>query len=257
MRVPHPEVPGVTLTEIRTIEREVRGEIVDDLSSSKLLTGVKYAGLRSALRGASVGATLVLFGSQAILAFRDGDVVKGTIYVLAGATATLGIVKSDVALTGKLLEGRISKVGLRVRLGTAATIAVTAILASYELFQAGQTTSPIKRLAHYESAGALVVDSIVAAVPLYGAASMLGWQLGLTITVGLGGVLGVMPDRLAIKIVSSPGSTITFLFEYVFAVEIPSEIAQDALIQLLNFLAEVARYSNSLDPPIPTLLLVP
>src|SRR6266550_2902964 len=168
IRVAHPEVPGVTLTEIRTIEREVRGEIVDDLSNSRLLTGVKYAGLRSALRGASVGATLVLFGSQAILAFRDGDVVKGTIYVLPGATATLGIVKSDVALTGKLLEGRISKVGVRVRLGTAATIAVTAILASYELFQAGQATSPIKRLAHYESAGALVVDSIVAAVPLYG-----------------------------------------------------------------------------------------
>jgi len=257
MRVPHPEVPGATLTEIRTIEREVRGEIVDDLSNSRLLTGVRYANLRSALRGASVGATLVLFGSQAILAFRDGDVVKGTIYVLAGATATFGIVKSDVALTGKLFEGRISKVGLRVRLGTAATIAVTAILASYELFQAGQATNPIKRLAHYESAGALVVDSIVAAVPLYGAASMLGWQLGLTITVGLEGLLGVMPDRLAIKIVSSPGSTIAFLFEYVFAVEIPSEIAQDALIQLLNFLAEVARYSNSLDPPIPTLLLVP
>src|SRR5437867_3551438 len=257
IHVPHPEVPGFTLTEVRTIEREVRGEIVDDLSNSRLLTGVRYANLRSALRGASVGATLVLFGSQAILAFRDGDVVKGTVYVLAGATATFGIVKSDVALTGKLLEGRISKVGLRVRLGTVALIAVTGILASFELFQASQTSDSIKRLSHYESAGAVLVDSMVAAVPLYGAAAMLGWQLGLVAAVGVEALLGVMPDRLTLKIVSSPGSTIVFLFEYIFSTDIPSEVAQDALIQILNFLAEVARYSNSLDPPTPTLLLVP
>ena len=102
-----------------------------------------------------------------------------------------------------------------------------------------------------------MVDSVVAAVPLYGAAAMLGWQLGLTVVIGLEALLGVMPDRLAIKIVSSPGSTTTFLFEYVFAAEIPSEIAREALVQLLNFLAEAARYSNSLDPPSPTLLLVP
>jgi len=257
IRVPHPEVPSLELTEVRTIDREVRGEIVDELSSSRLLTGVRYASLRSALRGASVGATLALFGSQAILAFRDGDIIKGSVFALAGTTAAFGIVKSDVVLTGKLFSGRVSNFGLRIRFGTAATIAVTGILASYEIFQAVQTSDPIKRLSHYESAAAGVADSIVVAVPLYGAAAMLGWQLGLNIIVGLEALLGVMPDRLAIKIVSSPGSTVTFLFEYVFAVEIPSDVAQDALIQLLNFLAEVARHSNSLDPPVPTLLLVP
>jgi len=136
-------------------------------------------------------------------------------------------------------------------------IAVTGILASFELYQATQTGDSIKRLSHYESAGAVLVDSIVAAVPLYGAAAMLGWQLGLVAAVGVQALLGVMPDRLAIKIVSSPGSTIVFLFEYIFSTDIPSEVAQDALIQLLNFLAEVARYSNSLNPPVPTLLLVP
>jgi len=257
IHVPHPEVPGFTLTEVRTIEREVRGEIVDDLSNSRLLTGIRYANLRSALRGASVGATLVLFGSQAILAFRDGDVVKGSVYVLAGATATFGIVKSDVELVKSLFRGRVSEIGLRVRLGTVALIAVTGILASFELFQASQTSDSIKRLSHYESAGAVLVDSMVAAVPLYGAASMLGWQLGLVAAVGVEALLGVMPDRLALKIVSSPGSTIVFLFEYIFSTDIPSEVAQDALIQILNFLAEVARYGNSLDPPTPTLLLVP
>jgi len=72
-----------------------------------------------------------------------------------------------------------------------------------------------------------------------------------------GALLGVMPDALAVKIVSTPGSTIVFLFEYVFATEIPSDIAEDALTQLLNFMAGLARYNNALDPPQPTVLLVP
>jgi len=257
LRVPHPEIPSVELTEVRVLEKEVRGEIVDNLDDSRLLTGVKYTQLRSAMRGAAVGATLVIFGSQAILAFRDGDVVKGTVYVLAGATAVFGVLKSDEVLVEGLFRGQIFKTGLRIRLGVAAAIAVGGILASYEVFQASQTDNPIKRLSHYESAGTIVVDTIIAVVPLYGAAAMLGWQLGLTITVGAEALLGIMPDPLALKIVSTPGSTITFLFEYVFGSEIPSDIAEDALIQLLNFLADTARFDNSLDPPDPTILLVP
>jgi hypothetical protein len=103
----------------------------------------------------------------------------------------------------------------------------------------------------------LPVDALVTAVPLYGAAAMLGWQLGLVVAVGLQSVLGALPDPLAIKIVSTPGSTIVFLFEYVFATEIPADISNDALVRLLNTLADAVRYLNSLDPPEPTLLLVP
>ena len=257
LRVAHPEIPGVDLTEVRVVEREIRGEIVDNIEDSRLLTGVKYAQLRSGLRGAAVGATLVIFGSQAVLAFRDGDIVKGTVYVLAGATAVFGVVRSDAVLVRGLFKGRIFGAGIKIRLGVAAAIAVGGILASYEVFQASQTDNPIKRLSHYESAGTIVVDTIIAVVPLYGAAAMLGWQLGLTITVGAEALLGVLPDPLALKIVSTPGSTITFLFEYVFGSEIPSDVAEDALIQLLNFLADTARFDNSLDPPEPTILLVP
>jgi len=166
-------------------------------------------------------------------------------------------VKSDIVLTSRLLEGRVSKIGLRVRLGTVATVAVTGILASFDLYEASKTSDPIKRLSHYESAGAIIPDSIIAAVPLYGAAAMLGWQLGLTISIGASALLGVMPNSLAIKIVSTPGSTIVFLFEYVFATEIPSDVAEDALVGLLGFLAGLAIYNNALDPPVPTLLLVP
>ncbi len=257
LRVPHPEIPGVALTEVRVVEREIRGEIVDNLDESRLLTGVKYVQLRSALRGAAVGATLVIFGSQAVLAFRDGDIVKGTVYSLAGATAIFGVVKADTKLVEGLFQGRIFGDGIKVRIGVVAAVAVGGILASYEVFQASQTDNPIKKLSHYESASTIVVDTMIAVVPLYGAAAMLGWQLGLTITVGAEALLGIMPDPLALKIVSSPGSTITFLFEYVFGSEIPSDVAEDALIQLLNFLADSARFENSLDPPVPTLLLVP
>src|SRR2546426_2998510 len=257
VRVAHPEIPGVTLTEVRLIEREIQGEIVDNLDDSRLLTGVKYAQLRSALRGAAIGATLVIFGSQAVLAFRDGDVVKGTVYALAGATAVFGVLRSDVVLVERIFEARTVTAGVKIRLGVVAAIAVGGILASYEVFQAGQTDNPIRRLSHYESAGAILVDTIIAVVPLYGAAAMLGWQLGLTITVGAEALLGIMPNPLALKIVSTPGSTVTFLFEYVFGSEIPSEVAEDALIRLLNVLADTARFENSLDPPAPTVLLVP
>src|SRR3989454_1269947 len=233
------------------------GEIVDDLDDSRLLTGVKYANLRLALRGAAVGATIAIFGTQAVLAFRDGDVVKGTVFALAGATAVLGIQNSEVILVERLFGGRIEGVGFKVRFGSIAIIAVTGILASFELYQAEQSNNPVARLSHYETAGAIVVDSLVAAVPLYGAAAMLGWQLGLTIAVGSGALLGVLPNPLAVKIVSSPGTTIVFLFEYAFTTEIPSDVAEDALTQLLIFLAGLARSNNALDPPVPTLLLVP
>jgi len=48
-----------------------------------------------------------------------------------------------------------------------------------------------------------------------------------------------------------------FLFEYAFASGIPSEVAADALSQLLVVLAETASYNNSQNPPVPPLLLVP
>jgi hypothetical protein len=191
------------------------------------------------------------------LAFRDGDVVKGTFYSLAGATAVFGVVKADTKLVEGLFQGRIFEDGIKVRIGVVAAIAVGGILASYEVFQASQTDNPIRRLSHYESAATIGVDTLIAVVPLYGAAAMLGWQLGLTIAVGAEALIGNMPNPLALKIVSSPGSTITFLFEYVFASEIPADVAEDALIRLLNFLAAAARFDNSLDPPVPTLLLVP
>src|SRR5207245_10787183 len=130
VQVAHPEIRGVTLTEVRLIEREIRGEIVDNLDDSRLLTGVKYVQLRSALRGAAIGATLAIFGSQAVLAFRDGDVVKGTVYALAGATAVFGVLRSDVVLVARIFDARTVTAGVKTRVGVVAAIGVGGILAS-------------------------------------------------------------------------------------------------------------------------------
>lgn len=86
---------------------------------------------------------------------------------------------------------------------------------------------------------------------------MLGWQAGLGLAVTLQALLGIIPNALALKIVSSPGKTIVFLFEYVFATEIPSDIAADALMRLLSFLAFIASFNNSMNPPLPTIMMVP
>jgi len=166
-------------------------------------------------------------------------------------------VKADVPLLERVFTRfRISK-GISIKLGTAAAVAVGGLLASYEVYLASQSSSPIAQLSHYEGAGAIVVDTLVATVPLYGTAAMLGWQLGLLAAVGLQALVGTLPDPIALKIVSTPGSVVVFLFEYIFATEIPSDVAKDALVQLLNFLAAAATFSNSLDPPRPTILLVP
>src|SRR5207237_8083035 len=84
LRVPDTEIPGTELTEMRMIEREIRGEIVDSMDDSKLLTGARYSSIRSSLRGAAVGATLVIFGSQAVLGFGDGDIVEGDMFDVGG-----------------------------------------------------------------------------------------------------------------------------------------------------------------------------
>jgi len=166
-------------------------------------------------------------------------------------------VKADVSLFENLLATTRILRGKSVKLGTLAGIATGGILASYELFLAAQTHDPIARLSHYESAGGIAVDGIVAAVPLYGTAAMLGWQLGLTFVVGVEALLGIMPNPLALKIVSSPGTTLVFLFEYVFTTDIPSDVAENALVSVLIFLVDMASLNNTMNPPSPTVVLVP
>ncbi|HYM40939.1 MAG TPA: Ig-like domain-containing protein, partial [Thermoplasmata archaeon] len=225
------------VTNSYTLEWELgNAEVLDDLDESILLSGARNRNVRTGLQGAAIGATIVVFGSQAILAYISGDFVKGSVYVAAGTTSVLGLVRSDVVLGRGVFKGQANYAGFKVRFGLAAALAVGAILASYELFLASESANGIETLSHYEAASTTALDTLVSVIPIYGPALALGWQLGLGVAVGVQLLLGVVPDRLAARIASSPGSTIVFSFEYVLGVEIPSEISEDALVKLLSVL---------------------
>ncbi|HII41389.1 MAG TPA: hypothetical protein HA326_09270 [Thermoplasmata archaeon] len=102
-----------------------------------------------------------------------------------------------------------------------------------------------------------MVDTAISIVPLYGPAVSIGWQLGIGVAVGAQLLLGMVPNRLAAQIVSSPGSLAVFSFEYVLGEDIPSAIAMDALSSVLSALGDSLRLCNSMSPPIPTVLVAP
>jgi hypothetical protein len=257
-RYPHPEFPWITRTDEAILDEDAVTEIVDDPSKASVLADSRYAAIRTRLRGTSAGVVAVIWGSQAILAYKDGDVIKGTVYLAAGAAGVLGIVKSDVVLVDAAFQGRYLSKGVTIKLGFAAAIATGGILAGYQLFLSTQTSDPIKKLSHYEAAAGTVADTAISLVPFYGPIFELSWVLTTVGIAALGPLLGYVPDSLAIKIVSSPGSTIVFLVEYFFSSQVPSDIARDALNKLLNFLIEAATNANALpNPPMPTIVLFP
>lgn len=252
--------PGIQypITESYNFEWELgNAEILDDIDDSVILASPKNFNLRGAFRSAAIGTTLVIFGSQAILAWLDGDTVKATVFCAAGAVGILGIVKANVDLAKRAFPGGLFGKGVSLKLGPAAAIAVGGILSAYEISLGLGATDPIERLSHYEIASASMVDTLIGVIPLYGAPISLGWQMGLGILVGVHMLAGIVPDTLAVRIVSSPGSTAVFLFEYTLGNEIPSSIAQDALNTVLNALSESVRLCNCLNPPLPTVLVAP
>lgn len=249
---------GYPTTESYSLSWELgNAEMVDDLDDSVMLAGARNFNLRAGLQAAAIGTTLVVFGSQAILAYAEGDSIRGTIFLAAGGLSVFGIVKSQVILSPRLFEGGVVRGGVTLRLGAAAALAVGAILASYEVYLATVSSNSIGSLAHYETAGTTFLDAGISIVPLYGPALSLGWQLGLGLSVAVQDLLGILPDRLAARLTSSPGSTIVFLFEYVLGGEIPSAIAEDALVTLLSALNDAMRFLNLSGSGTPTVVVAP
>ncbi len=247
-----------SVTETYAVEwEEGNVEILDDLDDSVELSGSRFFTLRSGLQGAAIGATLVIFGGQAMIAFMEGDSIKATVYMAAGGISVYGVVRSDIVVVQRLFEGGGMRGGLILKSGQVAAIAAGGILASYEILLAVESSDAIQRLSHYEAAGASVIDTVVGVIPIYGPALAIGWQMGLGIALEVQNLLGVMPDRLAAKIVSSPGSTAVFVFEYVIGGSIPSAVSEDALVTLLQGLNETVVVCNNNNPPILTVLVAP
>jgi len=258
-QVPDNDFPMlIQRTETSTTRETKLVEVLDNIEDSKALAGVRLSVLRKVMTGAAIGAVLVVYGSAAFMAFLDGDVVKGTFFAAATAVSILGIVYSEKALVKGLFEESKFFGKGALKAGAVATVAVSVVLAGYEIYLAHSTSDPIKQLSHYESASAEMIDGLIAASSPYGVVVLSAWSVGVYGAVlFMYGIFGTMPDTLALKIVSSPGATVVFFWEYVWGTDIPSDIAEDAIDQLLNFLANTVRFYNSSSPPMPAILLVP
>lgn len=220
-------------------------EVLSGIERSKLITE-RYGAARSGIKAGQIGLIAVTQGREAVIAFRDGDVIRGTIYTLSTGTSVLSVAKSDLPLYDL---GVRSKLGA-LEVGTVAALAASVLLTGYNIYQGASTDDPILKRSHYESASAVAIDSAIAfLVPGYGAAAQFGW-LGENLLMSF-----IMPNALASKITSSPGTTITFVIEYIFTSNIPSETAKDALGGALNAAVQMAKeesesgYSVAVIPP--------
>lgn len=255
-RAPHPEFPWVLQTRKAVLEERDFPENIDDLDKSTILQDPRMPALRGAIRGAAIGASIAVYGGQAFVAWRENNYIKATAYATAGSLNVFGMVYENKIVFQNLFAGPV-KNAMKVKLGSAALqVAAGGVIAGYDIYMASQTSDPIRKQAYYEEAGAEVADSIISVCP-YGGAVMLGWVGGLVLAVKLSNLLGYPTNELALKIVSSPGSTIVFLWEYFFTNDIPADLAADALNQLLSFLTDTARFLNSQNPPVTSIVLYP
>ncbi len=232
----------------RRIQEVVRVESIgsfDDLDDIPGL-GSRYVTLKAAVKGASVGVILVTLGRTGVVAFLEGDTIKGSVYVGATSTAILGTLAENIALKKLGLRGALGS----VRLASVALIATGALLASYHFYVSATIQDEIAKLAHLEQASAFAIDTGILLIPGFGPAILAAWS----ITAAVMSV--IMPNAIAAEVTSSPGSLVTFAFEYIFTGVIPSAISEDAFDQTKNWAISQMRQWNSVFK-IPSIVILP
>jgi len=257
---PDPNVPSVRLRNTGISEEDVDvSEILENLDDSTILGDRAIRSLRTeyqalrALKGAAVFISMAVISGEAVMAWREGDTVRASLFVAAGIFTVWGAVKADVILVNKLGDGLLK--GKSLKFGAVAQVAVGFIMVGVSLWEASQATNEISRLSHYEAAAAAGIDTGIALIPIVGLAVSLGWGAGVLLGQGITTLLGWGTNPVADQILSSPGSTIVFLIEYILASNIPSAVSQDALNRILTFLGDTVNYLNSNGTP--AILLVP
>ncbi len=239
------KVPVAGLTEVREVVK------VETLGSYDSLEEVPYLSqrhlqLKAAVRGAGIGVILVTIGRTGAVAFIQGDAIKGSVYTAATATAVFGQTLGDVPFKKVGARGALGN----LKVGTALAAATGTILASYALFKAASSLDSIAQLMYLEQASALTLDTGIILIPGYGTAILGSW----TVTVAAMSVL--MPNGVASRIVSSPGSSVTFAIEYLFSGAIPSAIAEDAFIQTSGQAISQMRQWNAVFQ-VPSVVILP
>ena len=225
-------VSGEVVVRRQLTYQVTQTDVTTDLSASRIFSS-RYDRIKSSLRALNAGAVLVTNGREAVIAFVEGDTVKGAVYTSNAALGLLGIYQGNKDLV-KLLGIRSERLGA-LKLGTVTQAAAGALLVGLELQQALTAPDELSKRAHLERASASTIDTVISIVPLYGPATTLGWSVA---TLALS---HLMPNRLAATITSSPGSTIVFLVEYFFSGTIPSSVANAVLNDALALTVQFAQ----------------
>jgi hypothetical protein len=195
-----------------------------------------------------VAAVLVTNGREAVIAFQQGDEIRGLVYGTSAAIGVIGVLRAERTLASlSIFRGSRFRA---IRVGSLATAASGVLLAGYEVSLGFASTDEMSRRFHFERAASQTIDTGLLLVPGYGTAIILSWSLTIT------GLSLILPNPLAAKITSSPGSAIVFLFEYVFTTGIPSAIAEQALTDALGVMAALL-HANAVILGIPSVPIIP
>jgi len=237
---------GWPVVRQQRVYRVTTTEFTTDPGQSTLFKG-RYTTVLASLRGLSAGAILATNGYEAIIAFRDGNVVKGIAFSTYGTLGVLSVFRGEYQLA-QVLPMRNQRLG-SLKVGPIATVAAGGLLAGTEFYEGLQSSSELVRRSHFERSVAYGIDTAVAVIPGYGGIIVTAWgftNLGLSL---------IMPNRIAARITSSPGTTIVFLFEYFFSGAIPSEIAKEVLENTIQITILMAQDHNAVvgKPAVPVL----
>jgi hypothetical protein len=231
-----------TLRVVKSTTAQVSS--IDDLMELEEEVGelakARYSKATKALKAASVGSVLVTDGVQAALAFKEGDEIKGTLYA---TKTTLGVLK-EVSTIEKLSAKSGTLKALGSAKGQAAlTIAIGTVQVGINLYESTQTSDEIVKLRCYEGASAAAIDTGISLIPYYGQVIEGSWTLAIIIYSPF------ITKEWVKEVCSSPGTAITFLFEYFATTEIPSQIAEDAYKWVAEDMCKLVRELNELGIP--------
>jgi len=180
------------------------------------------------------------------VAWKDGDYVKATAYTFKSGIGVYAVMYAnkivlDLAKAGSKFNAlKMSSVGV---------IACGSIEVGYSLHKTLNTDDDFEKKKYLDRCFASVMDTAFLAVPWYGTVISLTWS-GVILAASL-----IVPDDLAIRVCSSPGSAIIFLLAVFFGSTIPSAVADTAYAIAADFMTEQANIRN--DRGIPTIVILP
>lgn len=252
-------IGNATLVFVDEQSKSVKGKHLTDMLDPT--SARRYLGITNHLLSVSAGASAVIEGTHAVVAFRQGDTVRAlsftaraanSAYVLAdsvglvnanrGVTTGLSALSSgldayqafksgqnDLGVVhlarGSASIARLFVAGKSVR-GIPATglltVAVGIVDVGFNVHRATKASDPILKQAYVEQAAAAAVDVGISVIPTVGPVVQVVWRGGWAV------VTLIAPDLAAQRMWSSPGASVTFVGQVIFTNSIPSAYAEMA-----------------------------